>query len=80
MLLGFLDGGDLLGHHRQHFHVNAIELIETGPRSRAVAHHTEDQLRSMDTMGMIMLAYIADLLHVCGVHTRRLSMQNNLHK
>ncbi len=33
-LYGQLDGEDLLGHHRQHLQVNAVELIEAGPRPR----------------------------------------------
>lgn len=34
--LGLLDGGDLLCHHGQNLHVNAVKLIETGPGPRAV--------------------------------------------
>ena len=33
LLLGFLNGGDLLGHHRQYFNINSIELIKTSPCS-----------------------------------------------
>lgn len=35
LLLGLLDGGDLLSDDRQHLHIDAVELIETGPRPRA---------------------------------------------
>lgn len=31
---GRQDGQDLLGHHRQHLDVDAVELIEAAPRSR----------------------------------------------
>lgn len=30
-LNGQLDGQDLLCHHRQHFQINAVELVKTGP-------------------------------------------------
>ena len=33
LLLCLLDGGYLLGHHRQHFYVNTIELIKACPGS-----------------------------------------------
>ena len=40
LLLGFLDGGDLLRDDRQHFDVDAIEFVETRPRaSTAVIAH-----------------------------------------
>ena len=45
-----MDGGDLLGHHRQHLNVNAVELIKAGPGPSAgqpleeLAHSHEVQL------------------------------------
>lgn len=35
LLLCFLNGCDLLGHHRQHLDINAVELIKASPRTRA---------------------------------------------
>lgn len=33
LLLSLLNGGDLLGDHRQHFDVNAVKLVKTRPGS-----------------------------------------------
>lgn len=50
LLLCFLNGCDLLGHHRQHLDINAVELIKTSPCASAgqgrrneesQEHHTE---------------------------------------
>lgn len=35
LLLCFLNGCDLLGHHRQHLDINAVELIKASPCTRA---------------------------------------------
>lgn len=55
LLLCFLDGCDLLGHHRQHLDIDAVELIEASPGTRAgqgrknggsQEHHTGANLQS----------------------------------
>lgn len=33
LLLSLLNGGDLLGDHRQYFDVNAVKLVKTSPGS-----------------------------------------------
>lgn len=50
LLLCYLDGSNLLGHDRQHFNVDPVELIKAGPSSSAgkafeeLAHSHEVQL------------------------------------
>lgn len=55
LLLCLLNGCDLLGHHRQHLDINAVELIKASPCTRAgqgrknegsQEHHTGANLQS----------------------------------
>ena len=38
------DGQDLLGHHRQHFNVNTIELVKAAPGSRLCGRNEKGTL------------------------------------
>lgn len=40
-LLGLLYGGDLLCHHRQHFHINTVKLVKAGPGTRTTKWKTD---------------------------------------
>lgn len=39
--LGLLYSGDLLGHHRQHLHVNTVKLIKASPGTGAETWKTD---------------------------------------